>query len=137
ELSGKRLVQVSDLHAGPTVDSDYLRAALASLADLDPDWIVLTGDFMTCGIDTVAVDEAARVIEALPAARRGCAAVLGNHDYGHNWQNQDAGALLCRRLEEAGVTVLRNEQRVFAGLTIAGIDDYWGPNFRPSDALAG
>jgi predicted MPP superfamily phosphohydrolase len=46
-LVGKRLVQISDLHVGPVVDNAYLRGALRGLADLEPDYLVITGDFMS------------------------------------------------------------------------------------------
>src|ERR1700733_8906448 len=55
DLHGRRLVQLSDLHVGRSVDSDYLIACLQRVATLEPDLTVITGDFMTC-YDTEQVD---------------------------------------------------------------------------------
>ena len=42
-LVGKRLVQVSDLHAGPVVDQRWLCESMERVADLRPDLLVATG----------------------------------------------------------------------------------------------
>src|SRR5947209_321 len=46
-LAGATLVQVSDLHAGPEVDDDFLGGALGLVNELRPDLLALTGDYMT------------------------------------------------------------------------------------------
>jgi len=38
-------------------------------------------------------------------------------------------------LEQYGIPLLQNETVVVDGLTIAGLDDLWGPNFRPAETL--
>lgn len=38
-------------------------------------------------------------------------------------------------LQQAGVTILRNEQKEIAGLNFIGLDDYWGANFKPYKVL--
>lgn len=45
QLEGARLVQLSDLHIGPRVADDYLRRAFARAESLEPDFVVITGDF--------------------------------------------------------------------------------------------
>jgi predicted MPP superfamily phosphohydrolase len=55
--------------------------------------------------------------------------VLGNHDYSGNWGDNAAADALSKRLEGAGVTVLRNQRRVVAGLQILGVDDIWSSEF--------
>src|SRR5688572_3238162 len=53
-LVGKRLVQLSDLHAGPRVDQSYLLEAAERVAELSPDLVVITGDFMSCrGVESI------------------------------------------------------------------------------------
>jgi uncharacterized protein len=121
-LDGKTLAQVSDLHVGPQVDSDYLATALRHLSALEPDLVVVTGDFMTCR-GAEQVDAVARVME--------------NHDYGHEWSRPEAAQALTVRLGQLGVQVLRNERRDVKGLQLVGVDDLWGTNFRPADSLAG
>jgi predicted MPP superfamily phosphohydrolase len=95
---------------------------------LEPDLVALVGDFMTCR-GSEQVDEVARVMESLPSAKLGSFAVLGNHDYTNSWSDVTAAEALVRRLTQAGVTVLKNESRDVAGLTIYGVDDVWGPDF--------
>jgi predicted MPP superfamily phosphohydrolase len=69
-LAGKRLVQISYIHAGPIVDQDYLIGAMERVQTLQPDLIVLTGDFMTCYADEQTA-KALDVIGALPLAPLG------------------------------------------------------------------
>jgi predicted MPP superfamily phosphohydrolase len=133
-LIGRTLVQISDLHVGPVVDSDYLIAALGKVAALAPDLLVITGDFMSCVSDE-QVDHVARVLEHLPQARLGCFACLGNHDYGCGWRNPAVAERLCGRLTDLGVITLRNSCRTVEGLQLAGIDDLWGPAFHPGQVL--
>jgi predicted MPP superfamily phosphohydrolase len=134
ELRGSTLVQISDAHVGDVVDSDYLIDAFRRVAAFEPDWIVVTGDFMSsAGVEKV--DEVARVFEALPRARFGRPACFGNHDYGPSFRDQSVADALSRRMRDIGIDILANESRDFGGLTIAGLDDYWGPRFNPQPTL--
>ena len=133
-LIGRTLVQVSDLHVGPVVDPDFLRASLRSIAGLEPALIVITGDLTNDGAPA-QVDEVARILEALPDAPLGCLAIPGNHDYGWGWSNLPLLENLGRRLAGIGVRLLRNEMADVGGLQVAGIDDLWSPCFRPGDVL--
>jgi predicted MPP superfamily phosphohydrolase len=69
-LAGKTLVQISDLHIGPVVDDHYLRQALRQVAQLRPDILVITGDFMTYESDA-QFNQVARVLAQLQPAPRG------------------------------------------------------------------
>lgn len=133
-MVGKRLVQVSDLHVGST-DQAYLVSALEQIAEMRPDAIVVTGDFMTCfGDESIA--PALEVLRALPQAPLGRLAILGNHDYGRAWRQDPVADALCRGLEKVDIRVLRNEVAAVGGLQVAGVDDLWaGPHFQPERAL--
>ncbi|GAC1470010.1 MAG: hypothetical protein NVSMB9_14580 [Isosphaeraceae bacterium] len=133
-LVGKTLAQISDLHVGPIVDSNYLIRALKHLSGLGQDLTVITGDFMSCH-GSEQVDEVARVLKHLRPGPLGCLAVLGNHDYGTGWSNVEGAGLLCRRLADQGVTVLRNESVSVGGLQVVGLEDLWGPFFQPETML--
>lgn len=134
-LSGARVVQISDVHAGPIVDQRFLLEEARKVADLYPDLILLTGDYMTYDRRT-SVRKAAEFVAALPKPRLGCLAVLGNHDYGFNARLLPVGDEMSARLSELGVRVLRNEATIVEGLQFAGIDDLYTPNFRPEQAMA-
>lgn len=87
-LEGRTLAQVSDLHVGPTVDSEYLADSLRMLSSLKPDLVVITGDFMSCSHGE-QVDEVARVLEHLDVPPLGCFGITGNHDFGENWSRAE------------------------------------------------
>jgi len=134
-LVGRTLAQVSDLHVCPRVDSDYLGAALREVSALQPDIVVVTGDFMSQA-SAARSEEVARVFENLTAPPMGCFGVFGNHDYGERWSDVTVAEHLEKRLAGAGVTVLRNASHAVKGLTLAGVDDLWGPNFHPKHVLS-
>jgi predicted MPP superfamily phosphohydrolase len=134
-LVGKTLVQLSDLHVGPSVEDSYLTHAFELVAGLNPDLLVITGDFMTCRRGE-NIDQTLRVLDTLRPARLATLAVMGNHDYGLPHKYEFVGDRLSRGLENLGLEVLRNETSEVAGLNVTGLDDLWGPNFDPENVLA-
>lgn len=134
ELVGRTLIQLSDLHAGAEVDDNYLVNALKRVSQLQPDIVAMTGDFMTCE-DAEQIPRTLRILSHLRPARLATVAVLGNHDYGWSYKQEEIGDELSAGLADLGIDVLRNGRRDVAGLAITGIDDAWGPNFRPQDIL--
>ena len=96
--------------------------------------MVFTGDFMSCYRDE-QVDEVARVLEHLAAPPLGCFGVTGNHDYAEHWSRPEVVDRLAARLAGLNIHLLQNSSRNVAGLQVAGIDDLWGPRFRPADVL--
>jgi predicted MPP superfamily phosphohydrolase len=128
ELVGRTLLQLSDLHVGPRVDSGYLIRALRAAGELTPDFVALTGDFISYR-SADEYQELARVLRALPGGRLGTVAALGNHDYGPAWRRLDVANEVEAVVADAGATVLRNATTVIAGLQFAGLADYWSPDF--------
>lgn len=133
-MVGKRLVQVSDLHAGEVVDQSYLIATMERIEGLRPDAIAVTGDFMTCRGEEY-VERALDVMRALPTAPLGRVAILGNHDYGARWSQTTAASKLCRGLEQLEIRPLRNETAMLGDLQVAGVDDLWAGRFQPERTL--
>ena len=134
-LEGKTLVQLSDIHVGSGIDQAFISQQLQRVQALSPDFVVYTGDFISYKTGK-QLDKLSQVLQHAPLGRLGTAAVLGNHDYGHGWQQSEVAAELIQRVSDAGIPVLRNEVRPFAGLHIAGIDDYWGTNYAPEKITA-
>jgi uncharacterized protein len=128
DLEGRILVQVSDIHAGPRVSSGFLTETFEQIAACRPDLVAVTGDFVSY-TEADKLGELQRVIERLPHGRLGTFAVLGNHDYGRNWAELPVADAVTAMAERAGVTVLRNESRIVAGLQVSGVDDRWSPRF--------
>ena len=135
ELVGKRLVHLSDIHAGPRVDQTYPINSAESIAELRPDMIVVTGDMMSCR-DSENISKVLDVFNAMPAMLLGKFAVPGNHDYGQGWRQWRSVRELGERLERIDVRLLQNEVAEVEGLQIAGLDDLWAGHIDPEGTLA-
>jgi len=141
-LAGARLVHLTDLHCGPLVPAAFLRRCVEAVNALEPDFVALTGDFITVGSPRFA----RTVGEVLSGLRPRVAslAVLGNHDYGLWHPNglggvRGLGARVAEGLEAAGIIVLGNESRDFfragAGVQFAGTADLWSGRHDPDRAF--
>jgi predicted MPP superfamily phosphohydrolase len=127
ELSGLRLVQITDLHIGPTIRRPWLEQVVAQVNALSADIVVITGDLVDGTVAELSWHTAP--LGAL-RARHGVFFVTGNHEY---YSGVDAWIEELRRL---GVRVLRNERvPIQAGptpahtLDLAGVDDYHSGRF--------
>ena len=134
DLHGRTLVQLSDLHIGWRVDDDYVIHQFSRVAALKPDFLVITGDFISYRSAT-EIEQVKRVLSHLPKGGIATIAILGNHDYGKNWSQEDVAARVETIVRDQGVDLLRNEARVVRDLQIAGLDDLWSPCFAPERAL--
>lgn len=133
-LAGRSLVQISDLHVGQRVADDYVRATFRRVADLSPDIVVFTGDFISYHDDVFA--QMPNVYRYFPTGRMGTFAILGNHDYGAHWTHGEIAARIVDTVRPFGITVLRNHIAEVDGLQIVGFDDLWAKQFHPEDALS-
>ena len=117
---GLRIVQFSDTHFGFDYNVRRFERAVEKMNALDPHIVVFTGDLYEEYAKYPADDSG--IVAALSAihAPQGKYAVLGNHDYGRNAQDDS-----IRALEAGGFTVLRNESVDLSllGITLTGIDD--------------
>lgn len=127
-LAGARLVQLSDLHIGPRVDDGFLIETFARVRALKPEIVVYTGDFVTWR-DEAQLSQLTRVMRHAPLGSLGSAAIFGNHDYGIGWREPHVADAIGSRLADLGIPVLSNDCLTVSGLTIAGLDDFWGPRF--------
>ena len=128
DLVGRTLLHLSDLHVGPRVDSAYLIRSLRDAADLVPDFVAVTGDFVSWE-SAKGTRELSRVLHALPKGKLATVASLGNHDYGPAFSQLEVAERVAAVVADAGATVLRNQSHVAGGLQFAGIADYWSPEF--------
>jgi predicted MPP superfamily phosphohydrolase len=126
-LEGFRIVQITDIHVGPTIKRGYLDAIVDRVNALDPDVIAITGDL----VDGTVADLGQHVAPlARLRARHGTYFVTGNHEYYsgvHGWVVE---------LQRLGVRVLHNEhvvlQHAGAQLVLAGVTDVGGHHFDPA-----
>jgi predicted MPP superfamily phosphohydrolase len=130
-LVGRTVLQLSDLHVGPRVDSGYLIETLQEASRLTPDVVLLTGDFITYR-SPARFDELARVVAHAPRGRLATVAALGNHDFGIAWRQLDVADHVTDVLRGIGMMVLRNDVADVEGLQIVGLGDYWTPDFGPA-----
>lgn len=126
-LQGFRIVQISDIHVGPTIKGDYLQAVVQAVNAEQPDLIAITGDVVDGSVRQLAMH-----VSPLSAlrARHGVFVVTGNHEY---YSGADAWIDEFRRL---GLHVLMNEHAVLehdgASLVVAGVTDYSAQRFDPA-----
>ena len=117
-LDGTTVVQLTDLHIGPTIGRTWLEGIVARVNALEPHIVAITGDLVDGTVDDLR--HAVAPLGEL-RARHGVFFVTGNHEY-------YAGApAWMAELKRLGVRVLRNE-RVSIGegadsFDLAGVDD--------------
>ena len=124
---GKRMVQLSDLHASEPVSPHLIARAFAMAAACEPDMVVLTGDYVTNNALRLGwIEEGVRGL----AQRWPVVATLGNHDYCSRGE-VFAAREVADRLRGAGARLLRNESLALGGLTLVGLDDLWNGKVEP------
>lgn len=118
-LDGLRIIHLSDFHLGMPFSLSATRRALAMLHSLQPDLILMTGDFISYRQHLSLLP---KVLAGITAPL-GMFAVFGNHDH------KTEPETLARDLARLGITLLDNEHRVVkyrdAALAVAGVDDIW------------
>lgn len=118
-LHGFRIVQISDIHVGPTIKQGYLARIVHQVNALEADLVAITGDLVDGRVHELAA-------HTLPLsqlnARHGSFFVTGNHEYysgAREWITE---------LKRLGLRVLLNEHVQLlhqnATLVIAGVTDY-------------
>jgi hypothetical protein len=113
--SGYSIVQMTDIHVGPTIGRDFVERIVSETNALAPDMVVITGDLVDG-----TVDQLAHLVEPLRAlrAKDGVFFVTGNHEY-----YSGANAWIAH-LATLGVRVLRNERvAIRDAFDLAGVDD--------------
>ncbi len=130
-LEGFKIVHMSDIHLHPYTQLEFVRKAVAKANTLQPDLVVLTGDYV--------LESAESIFELAPAlaslnSKYGIFASLGNHDL---WTNAE---VVLAGLRQAGLPVLVNDGVALGVgsdlLYLAGLDDGWSGQLDLSAALA-
>lgn len=134
-LIGKTLMQISDVHVGTKFDYKYIIDSFKKAQLLAPDYVVYTGDYVSYENEE-QFHQLQEVFTHSVKGSLGTVGILGNHDYGENWQEQKVADEITLILENSGVRILSNEAKEINGLHIIGLDDYWGLNFNPKEILS-
>jgi predicted MPP superfamily phosphohydrolase len=124
---GYTIVQISDIHVGPTIKRGYLNAIVTRVNGLQPDAIAVTGDVVDGSVKRLGLHTAPL---GRLSARDGTFFVTGNHEY---YSGADDWIAEMRRL---GLTVLMNQhvvrERGGDALMIAGVPDFTAHHFDES-----
>ncbi|MES2785229.1 MAG: metallophosphoesterase [Pseudomonadota bacterium] len=137
-LDGFTIVQISDIHIGPTIRGRHLERIVDSVNLQNADVVAITGDLVDGSVPQLR-DQVAPL--ARLSSRDGSFFVTGNHEY-------YAGVLpWIAELRRLGINVLLNEHGVIergaAKLVLAGVTDFNAGHFDeshrsdPQAALAG
>jgi predicted MPP superfamily phosphohydrolase len=113
--SGYCIVQMTDVHVGPTIGRDFVEQIVNETNALAADMVVITGDLVDG-----TVEQLAHLVEPLRnlRAKDGVFFVTGNHEY-----YSGANAWIAH-LATLGIRVLRNERvAIRDAFDLAGVDD--------------
>ena len=127
-----RVVVVGDWHIRPGKGADFIKWQVQKIADLKPDLIVMTGDFLFFDdFEKFAGD--LRALTALPKIAP-TITVLGNHDYGlgdpaNGFDYTDSHNEISKIFSDGGIKVLADSyERIKiknTSIEIAGFDESW------------
>ncbi len=80
EYHGLKLIHISDIHYGETINKKELQTLKNKVNELKPDIIVFTGDISSSGLTNEQIEEASKIMNEMHATI-GKYAIKGNHDY--------------------------------------------------------
>lgn len=125
-LQDFHIVQLSDIHIGPTIKRDYLQGIVERTNALKPDMVAITGDLVD-GF-TYQLQDDVTPLQQLDS-RHGSFFVTGNHEYywgADYWSDY---------LKTLGIKVLNNEHHMLqhegAHLLVGGATDYSAGKYLP------
>jgi uncharacterized protein len=126
-LEGFSIVQITDLHVGPTIRRDFVQKVVNAVNHLQPDVAVITGDAVDGQV--ASLQPHTEPLGQL-RARHGVYAVTGNHEY------YSGAAEWMAEFRRLGLRPLMNEHVVIehhsARFVLAGITDYSAHHFDPA-----
>ena len=130
-LHGTTVVQLSDFHFdGRSLSHRMLQAAIARSNAVEPDLVVLTGDFITHS--DREMDNLVPYLRHLKG-RHGVYAIFGNHDN----QRRTTRHAVGQALTSIGICPLWNEIAYPFGsdFPLVGLADYYSKAFQPAPVL--
>lgn len=122
-MNGFRIVQLTDIHVGPTIDGAWLEDIVTRVNELDADVVAITGDLVDG--DVASLRDHVAPLGKLKA-KHGVYFVTGNHEY---YSGVDEW---IEELTRLGIRVLRNEHVSIGGaqgFDLAGVDDWRAKGF--------
>jgi predicted MPP superfamily phosphohydrolase len=126
-LDGYRIVQLSDIHVGPTIGRAFMEDLVRRVNALSPDLVAITGDLVDGSVEELG--DLVRPLADLKA-KDGVFFVTGNHEYysgAEQWMHF---------LTTLGVEVLNNDRVTIRGFDLAGVPDWSAGGFSEAPDLA-
>lgn len=133
-LEGKTLMQISDLHVGNRFDWNFLIEIFKGAQKLNPDFVVYSGDFVNVG-NKYELDALKIVLGNAVTGKSGTVGILGNHDYGRRWREENVAKKIKTIAENAGIKILINEETEISGLHFIGFGDLCSKQFFPEKVM--
>ena len=125
-----RIVAVSDVHLGFSIDKARLQSYVKLINDQHPDLVLMAGDISDRPVYPIVRQNMKEELRSIKT-KLGVYAINGNHEY-----LSETPLALSPYLEEAGIKVLRdNVVLVDGSFYIAGRDDRMNPNRKTVQAL--
>ncbi len=131
EFDGFRIVQMSDIHVGPTIGRKFVQDMVDTANEQKPDLIAITGDLVDGSVENLG-----RHTEPLRdlRAEHGVYFVTGNHEY---YSGADEW---IQELSRLGIPTLRNRsvklRKAGASVVLAGVTDHRAAEFGDAPDLA-
>jgi len=133
-----KLLVISDIHAASEDHEKFLTKVVKEINKIDEkekiDAVIIAGDSIDYYTDEIKFLTPLKDIK-----NKNKYAILGNHDYGHNWCNKETADEVEKYMESIGIDVMRNEHRIICNGTIRidGIDDIWSPQYDIDKTFSG
>jgi uncharacterized protein len=118
-MNGTVIVQITDVHIGPTLGHDFMAQIVHQINELKPDVVAITGDLVDGTTDELR-KHVAPLAELV--SKYGTYFVTGNHEYysGVNAWLEELPKLKIRVLRNEHVSIGEDEN----SFDLAGVDDY-------------
>ena len=130
EFNGYTILQVSDIHVGPTIKKKFVERIVKIVKRLSPDLLAMTGDLVDGSVEALREDVAPLKELDIP---HGKYFVTGNHEY---YSGVSEWVAYIR--DELGFRVLNNEHVVLkkgkGHIILAGVTDLTSRNMDPQNA---
>lgn len=129
-LDGITIVQLSDMHVGPSLTKKFVSQVVEQANALNPDVIVITGDLID-GTPNLLKEDLAPLANL--KSKLGSYYVTGNHEY--YW----GGIIWGDVIRDLGITPLMNEHKILSDqnkvFAIAGVNDVISLRFNQPHAF--
>ena len=127
-MIAKTLMQISDIHVGNGFDRNFLIQSFKKAKNYKPDIVVYTGDFVTWHNES-QLQELEQVLKHCVKGELATLGILGNHDYGKKWKENEVAEAVSKVAETSGINMLRNSRKNVEGLVFTGFEDFWSDQF--------